>query len=149
MTHSVWYDADLRCSCGQHVTRAADTRLYSYRLNPEVRDIRLAPGQTLALDPEDFDDAFKRLRAPAADDRLRALEVWSCPSCGLPEYAILTFVPTPPDDYRLESVEAVDIEPAHVPQLHLVSWRALESLRLQSRAHDAAVLAAIDQAPLA
>jgi hypothetical protein len=58
----------------------------------------------------------------------------------------LVFTPVSPDEYRLESVEATEIAAADVPGLHLVSWRALESLKLRSREHDEAVLAAIDRA---
>lgn len=146
MSHSVWYDVALRCSRCGHTTSAERTPLYSYGLNPDPGDVRLAPGQTLPLDPVDFDDAFERLRPADADGRQRALEHWACPSCGAPEYALVTFAPAPPDGYRLEAVEAIDLVPAHVPLLHLASRRALDALQSQSRAQDAAVLAALDAA---
>jgi hypothetical protein len=145
MSHSVWYDVALRCSRCGHTVSAERTPLYSYGLNPDPGDVRLAPGQTLPLDPVDFDDAFERLRPAAADGRLRALEHWACPVCGAPEYALLSFVPAPPEGYRLESVQTIDLTPADVPPLHLVSRRALDALRSQSRPQDAAVLAALEQ----
>lgn len=77
MAHNIWFEVGLDCTAlGGRAD--AKPRLHVPALNPEVRDVWVVPGDVLAVDLDDFDDAFHRLRTPRGNE-VTALEQWDCP----------------------------------------------------------------------
>jgi hypothetical protein len=131
MSHAIWYDVPFTCLQCRSVISADDTQVHTPGLNPETGDLRLAPGQEIEMGRADFDDAFRPVHGVSKDGEIRALEEWSCPVCGAPQFARLVFAPVPPAAYRLISAETVPMTLETVQGASMVSPRVIRALQLE------------------
>lgn len=123
MSYAILFDVPLTCrACGNHVT-GKEANLYTSHLNPMPRDTSVHLGDVLALHPDDISDAYRTLRAPGDERIVRILEIFRCPVCNAPQWALIELERLAPEQYRLRHVETVDLAPDLLDSVHYVSAR--------------------------
>ncbi|MGN6107093.1 MAG: hypothetical protein ACTHU0_18445 [Kofleriaceae bacterium] len=123
MAHIVWFYAPLTClHCGAHAGER-ETRLHTSELHYDPESISVRPGARLELHPEQFDDAYFTLRAPAGTEDIHAIEEWACPVCHWAEWARIVFRYDAPKHYRFISAETVALTPEALRDAHFLTRR--------------------------
>ncbi|WP_438001723.1 hypothetical protein WMF26_20530 [Sorangium sp. So ce185] len=121
MSYAFWFNAPLKClSCGAEIAGNL-TGLHTRGLNPEPRDEWVVPDQELALDPDDFDTTYVRVRSPTDGTDFRVIHGWCCPTCNEAQWARLVFRRESANRFRFVTAESVPLAPEELRAAHFIS----------------------------
>lgn len=128
MSHTLWYESPLTCCNCKCEISGRQSGMYSSDLLIDRADRSATPGDRLEIERLDFDEAFVKLREPAAAV-LTVIEQWHCPQCNAAQWAKITFKPCGETCYELVAVESVPLSESLLQQVHFVSYKLLDWLQ--------------------
>ncbi len=128
MSHAIWFDVALLCRhCGVQ-SSGKQIAMYTADMLPDPGDQWLQIGDSFCAEPEDFPEAYFRMREPSSATDYIALEQWGCPACHTVQWARIAYAQTESEAFQLLSVDSLELSRENLQSFNFITRKSEDGL---------------------